>query len=641
MQKHNTALIIDFNCFSSYTLYERKLFMANEEIPRGQLSNIILSTLFDNDKYGYEIIEVVKENTDGKVIIKQPTLYSSLRRMEEQGLISSYWRDSEIGGRRHYYSITDYGKKYADKWQQDLNDFLLSLKNMPANTNKQSTILQQANLVDMTKSKIDTKEVQENKPENKTFVQYDLFTSPTLISEPSNELFDRVKKLRDEADDEYKNQSTSDKIEMLSSLRNSSPTQEDITTNYVAKNYELKNQNLDMRKTFFDLTKNNKSFATAVRDNEVKNITDSNLSNGIDKITDTKENEDKTSENEIKPVLQQSNVDKVKDDTYNDTIYQSTKFDDESVSFVDLNQSINEPQISQLATQEVTNNQAQQMPSNLEQVKDVAFVQENKKIEETKPKDDAVYITAKPAENEIPKVRRITSERFEKITQNYTSFLDEKIRKEQQQKLDEMKNEDVDNVTETEDVEHESDILENYSEPEIFQPQQIKNLNDLANYYQKVNLKFNTYTDNKKSNMKKYTKINWLNLVSFSTITVLSIILSVVMYCLIGNSQPNWNFLYLLIPFIFIAIDALFIYKYVKHPNTITLTSNVLGFNWLYQIVLSIVTILVLCSINVLAGLSVDNLYNYLTTLLYTSLVVVLYPLLSLINLIVIKYKNR
>ena len=34
--------------------------MAKEEIPRGQLSLIILSTLFDNDKYGYEIIELIK-----------------------------------------------------------------------------------------------------------------------------------------------------------------------------------------------------------------------------------------------------------------------------------------------------------------------------------------------------------------------------------------------------------------------------------------------------------------------------------------------------------------------------------------------------------------------------------------------------
>ena len=132
--------------------------MPKEEIPRGQLSNIILSTLLDTDKYGYEIIDTIKEKTNGNVIIKQPSLYSSLRRMEEQGLISSYWRDSEIGGRRHYYSITDYGKKYAEKWQTDLSVFSTTdyNKNIKANENinqetdqqniSQGTILQQENL---------------------------------------------------------------------------------------------------------------------------------------------------------------------------------------------------------------------------------------------------------------------------------------------------------------------------------------------------------------------------------------------------------------------------------------------------------------------------------------------------------------
>ena len=97
--------------------------MAKDDLPRGQLTNIILSTLTSTDKYGYEIIDTIKEGTNGALIVKQPSLYSCLRRMEEQGLISSYWRDSEIGGRRHYYSITDYGKKYAEKWQADLSSY--------------------------------------------------------------------------------------------------------------------------------------------------------------------------------------------------------------------------------------------------------------------------------------------------------------------------------------------------------------------------------------------------------------------------------------------------------------------------------------------------------------------------------------
>ena len=96
--------------------------MPKEEIPRGQLSCVILSTLLEQDKYGYEIIDEVLKNSQGKISIKQPSLYSSLKRMEEQTLISSYWRDSDIGGKRHYYHLTDLGKKHLEKWQADYDD---------------------------------------------------------------------------------------------------------------------------------------------------------------------------------------------------------------------------------------------------------------------------------------------------------------------------------------------------------------------------------------------------------------------------------------------------------------------------------------------------------------------------------------
>ena len=83
----------------------------NQDTQKGKLSSIILSALSQGDKYGFEIISEIEKQTNGMVVIKQPSLYSSLKRMEDQDLISSYWMDSEIGGRRHYYRLTDYGKK--------------------------------------------------------------------------------------------------------------------------------------------------------------------------------------------------------------------------------------------------------------------------------------------------------------------------------------------------------------------------------------------------------------------------------------------------------------------------------------------------------------------------------------------------
>ena len=82
---------------------------------RGFVNNIILESLLSGDKYGYEIIKEVEEKSNGKIILKQPSLYSSLKRFETKGYITSYWGDSDIGGRRHYYTITEIGKNYYNK----------------------------------------------------------------------------------------------------------------------------------------------------------------------------------------------------------------------------------------------------------------------------------------------------------------------------------------------------------------------------------------------------------------------------------------------------------------------------------------------------------------------------------------------
>ena len=83
-------------------------------IEKGQLSKIILSSLYDEDKYVNEIFDFVNQISSSNS--KQINLYSTLKRLENLQLISSYWRENDVGARRHYYSITDYGKKSIDKW---------------------------------------------------------------------------------------------------------------------------------------------------------------------------------------------------------------------------------------------------------------------------------------------------------------------------------------------------------------------------------------------------------------------------------------------------------------------------------------------------------------------------------------------
>lgn len=104
----------------------------DSDLIRGHIDTIILNILAEGDRYGYEICKEVENKSKGSYELKQPTLYSCLKRLESQGLISSYWEDSDIGGKRHYYKLTDEGrdtfKQSQDDWRRsrEIIDNLIS-----------------------------------------------------------------------------------------------------------------------------------------------------------------------------------------------------------------------------------------------------------------------------------------------------------------------------------------------------------------------------------------------------------------------------------------------------------------------------------------------------------------------------------
>ncbi|NLN45228.1 MAG: helix-turn-helix transcriptional regulator [Clostridiaceae bacterium] len=79
---------------------------------RGHTETIILRHLLEKDSYGYEINKSIAEKTGNQYELKEATLYSAFRRLEQAGYISSYWGDETTGARRRYYSITNTGKQY-------------------------------------------------------------------------------------------------------------------------------------------------------------------------------------------------------------------------------------------------------------------------------------------------------------------------------------------------------------------------------------------------------------------------------------------------------------------------------------------------------------------------------------------------
>ena len=81
------------------------------DLLRGHTDTVVLSVLLQGDNYGYEIHKSIVEKLGGAYEMKEATLYSSYKRLEADGYVTSYWGDETLGSRRKYYSITENGKE--------------------------------------------------------------------------------------------------------------------------------------------------------------------------------------------------------------------------------------------------------------------------------------------------------------------------------------------------------------------------------------------------------------------------------------------------------------------------------------------------------------------------------------------------
>jgi DNA-binding PadR family transcriptional regulator len=87
----------------------------------------ILIALADRDRHGYSIMQDVASRTGGKVRLSAGTLYSSIRRMLEQGLIQELAESpdpSSTDERRRYYRLTRAGRRAAVAEVERLNSLV-------------------------------------------------------------------------------------------------------------------------------------------------------------------------------------------------------------------------------------------------------------------------------------------------------------------------------------------------------------------------------------------------------------------------------------------------------------------------------------------------------------------------------------
>lgn len=89
--------------------------MPKLDLLKGTLPLLVLSVLREDELYGYEIAQRIRDRSGELFSPSEGSLYPTLHRLERDGALTATWRASERGPRRRYYSITPAGDRlFAD-----------------------------------------------------------------------------------------------------------------------------------------------------------------------------------------------------------------------------------------------------------------------------------------------------------------------------------------------------------------------------------------------------------------------------------------------------------------------------------------------------------------------------------------------
>lgn len=88
---------------------------------------LVLATLRDRPKHGYQIAQDVESGSNGLFNLRHGTLYPILHRLEKDGLIRGSWSTEGGGRRKKVYELTPTGQQQLDGRGRRVNEIFQSL----------------------------------------------------------------------------------------------------------------------------------------------------------------------------------------------------------------------------------------------------------------------------------------------------------------------------------------------------------------------------------------------------------------------------------------------------------------------------------------------------------------------------------
>jgi transcriptional regulator len=99
----------------------------SRELKRGSMELLILALIEDRPRHGYEIARLIEQRSDGALSFHVASLYPTLYRLEDKGLIEGRWVEKAGQRRRRYYRITPSGRRMLASQRSVFEAFFLAL----------------------------------------------------------------------------------------------------------------------------------------------------------------------------------------------------------------------------------------------------------------------------------------------------------------------------------------------------------------------------------------------------------------------------------------------------------------------------------------------------------------------------------
>ena len=101
--------------------------MFSPELKKGSIEMLILSLIESRPRHGYQIGKMIEARSEGRLTFALPTLYPTLLRLENRGLIKGRWVEKAGERERCFYRVTIRGRRVLAQHRATWNEYVQSV----------------------------------------------------------------------------------------------------------------------------------------------------------------------------------------------------------------------------------------------------------------------------------------------------------------------------------------------------------------------------------------------------------------------------------------------------------------------------------------------------------------------------------